>query len=156
MLKSLTPFVLAFLMMGLIYAPSINGYTTTSNLETSTGSLMLAGHCNGDHGDGDHQRLARPEGQRVEDRRHPDVTSLPRGVADAGEGDDDDQDAIELFGEEDAALEDVAADDVGAGVGRHEKHAASEQEGFEPADQRVDDTDEAGQAGAVLAEVAPR
>ena len=26
MLKSLTPFVLAFLMMGLIYAPSINGY----------------------------------------------------------------------------------------------------------------------------------
>ena len=48
------PFALAFLMMGLIYAPSVNEYTTTSNLETSTGSLMLAGHCNGDHGDGDH------------------------------------------------------------------------------------------------------
>ncbi|MEC7185603.1 MAG: hypothetical protein VXW07_07255 [Pseudomonadota bacterium] len=54
MLKSLTPFVLAFLMMGLNSAPSINGYFTTSNLETSTESLMLAGHCNGDHGDGDH------------------------------------------------------------------------------------------------------
>ena len=54
MLKSLTPFVLAFLMMGLNSAPSINGYITTSNLETSTESLMLAGHCNGDHGDGDH------------------------------------------------------------------------------------------------------
>ena len=54
MLKSLTPFVLAFLMMCFISTPSINGYTTTSNLETSTGSLMLAGHCNGDHGDGDH------------------------------------------------------------------------------------------------------
>ena len=54
MLKSLTPFVLAFLMMGLIYTPSIVEYTTTSNLETSSGSLMLAGHCNGDHGDGDH------------------------------------------------------------------------------------------------------
>ena len=54
MLKSLTPFVLAFLMMCLINTPSINGYTTTSNLETSAGSLMLAGHCNGDHGDGDH------------------------------------------------------------------------------------------------------
>ena len=54
MLKSLTPFVLAFLMMGLNYAPSTNGYITTSNLETSTGPLMLAGHCNGDHGDGDH------------------------------------------------------------------------------------------------------
>ena len=54
MLKSLTPFVLAFLMMGLNSAPSINGYITTSNLETSTEALMLAGHCNGDHGDGDH------------------------------------------------------------------------------------------------------
>ena len=54
MLKSLTPFVLAFLMMCLINTPSINGYTTTSNLETSSESLMLAGHCNGDHGDGDH------------------------------------------------------------------------------------------------------
>ena len=54
MLKSLTPFVLAFLMMGLINAPSIAGYSTTSNLETSSESLMLAGHCNGDHGDGDH------------------------------------------------------------------------------------------------------
>ena len=54
MLKSLTPFVLAFMMMGLTYSPSIVGYTTTSNLETSPASLMLAGHCNGDHGDGDH------------------------------------------------------------------------------------------------------
>ena len=54
MLKPLTPFVLAFLMMGLIYAPSIVGYTTTSNLGTSAETLMLAGHCNGDHGDGDH------------------------------------------------------------------------------------------------------
>lgn len=62
MLKSLTPFVLAFLMMGLIYAPSVNGYTATSNLETSTGSLMLAGHCNGDHGDGDHGDEEETEG----------------------------------------------------------------------------------------------
>ena len=54
MLKPLTPFVLALLMMGLIYTPSIVEYTTTSNLETSSGLLMLAGHCNGDHGDGDH------------------------------------------------------------------------------------------------------
>ena len=54
MLKSLTPFVLVSLMMGMFYAPSIDGYTTTLNLETSSGSLMLAGHCNGDHGDGDH------------------------------------------------------------------------------------------------------
>ena len=27
---------------------------TPSNLEMSSGSLMLAGHCNGDHGDDDH------------------------------------------------------------------------------------------------------
>jgi len=54
MLKSHTPFVFMFLIMGLINAPSIHGYTTTSDLETSSGSLMLAGHCNGDHGDGDH------------------------------------------------------------------------------------------------------
>jgi len=54
MLKPLTPFVLALLMTGMIYTPSLVEYTTTSNLETSTGLLMLAGHCNGDHGDGDH------------------------------------------------------------------------------------------------------
>jgi len=54
MFKPLAPFVLAILMTGLIYASSVVEYTTTSNLEISSGSLMLAGHCNGDHGDGDH------------------------------------------------------------------------------------------------------
>ena len=54
MLKLLTPFVIVFLMRGLVNTPSQNGYATPSNLEMSSGSLMLAGHCNGDHGDDDH------------------------------------------------------------------------------------------------------
>ena len=54
MLKFLTPVVFVLLMMGLVNTPSHNGYATTSNLEMSSGSLMLAGHCNGDHGDDDH------------------------------------------------------------------------------------------------------
>jgi hypothetical protein len=54
MLKFLTPLVFVFLMMGLVNTPSPDGYATNSNLEMSSGSLMLAGHCNGDHGDDDH------------------------------------------------------------------------------------------------------
>ena len=54
MLKLLTPFVIGYLMMGLVNIPSQNGYSTLSNLEMSSGLLMLAGHCNGDHGDDDH------------------------------------------------------------------------------------------------------
>lgn len=69
MLKSLTPFVLALLMMGSIYAPSLIDYTTTSNLENSSGSLMLAGHCNGDHGDGDHGDEEEKEGGETSNAR---------------------------------------------------------------------------------------
>ena len=54
MLKFLTPLVFVFLMMGLVNTPLPDGYATNSNLEMSSGSLMLAGHCNGDHGDDDH------------------------------------------------------------------------------------------------------
>lgn len=54
MFKFLTPLVFVFLMMGLVNTPSPDGYATNSNLEMSSGSLMLAGHCNGDHGDDDH------------------------------------------------------------------------------------------------------
>lgn len=54
MLKFLTPLVFVFLMMGLVNTPSPDGYATNSTLEMSSGSLMLAGHCNGDHGDDDH------------------------------------------------------------------------------------------------------
>ncbi len=70
----------------------------------------------GDERDQDHHRLARPRRQCVEDRRHADVAAVPRRIADPGEGDQHDQDPVELFGEVDARLEHEPADDVGDGV----------------------------------------
>jgi hypothetical protein len=89
-------------------------------------------------GDDDHQHLAAALAELVVDRRHPDVAALARGVADADEGHQHDQELVELFREVNALGEDEAADHVGDRVGRHQDHARRQDERLETRDRSVE------------------
>ena len=104
----------------------------------------------GDDRDEDHERLADGRADGVEDRGHADMTPVPRGIGDTGEGDQDDERLVELFGEVERIAEDVAPDDIRNRVEGHQQDPDGEKHCLEPRDGDIDDSQNARKSRDVL------
>ena len=78
------------------------------------------------------------------------MPSMARGVAYAGKGNQDDDDAVEFFAEKKTVLKNKPADDVSDGIRRHQQDAGREGKRFYSAYDRVYSAEKTRQAGFML------
>ena len=70
-------------------------------------------------------------------------------VADAGKGNQDNQDPVDLAGEKQAFSEHKPGNHVNAGVDRHEDNAAGQHDGFNPGNPFINSAQKPGQTGCI-------
>src|SRR5690554_2987819 len=106
-------------------------------------------HHGGEQGNKNHQNLAALGGKGIVNGRHPDVAAVAGSVADAGKGNQDNQDPVDLAGEKQAFSEHKPGNHVNAGVDRHEDNAAGQHDGFNPGNPFINSAQKPGQTGCI-------
>ena len=81
---------------------------------------------------------------QAEGRETEDMPPVPRGIGNACESDENDQDAVQFFGKEDRALKDETTYHIGNRIGGHQQNTSGEHHRLKPADRVVDCAQRAG------------